>query len=61
MVLTPRARPPPPTPTPTPTPTPSPALPPRYVQYVEDKVGVHCKWIGVGPGRDAIVIKPLKA
>lgn len=30
----------------------------EYVQYVEDKSGVHCKWIGVGPGRDAIVIKP---
>ena len=32
----------------------------RYVQYVEDKVGVHIKWIGVGPGRRAMVIKPAK-
>jgi adenylosuccinate synthase len=30
----------------------------KYVQYIEDSVGVHCKWIGVGPGRDAIVMKP---
>lgn len=30
----------------------------KYVQYVEGSVGVHCKWIGVGPGRDAIVLKP---
>ena len=33
-------------------------LPHRYVTWVEAKLGVHCKWIGVGPGRDAIVIKP---
>ena len=33
-------------------------LPRRYVTWVEAKLGVHCKWIGVGPGRDAIVIKP---
>lgn len=32
----------------------------KYVRYVEQSVGVHCKWIGVGPGRDAIVIKPLE-
>ena len=30
-----------------------------YCQYIEDSLGVHCKWIGVGPGRDAIVIKPV--
>ena len=30
-----------------------------YCQFVEDSVGVHCKWIGVGPGRDALVEKPL--
>lgn len=30
----------------------------KYVQYVEDATGVHCKWIGVGPGREAIVVKP---
>jgi len=29
-----------------------------YVQRIEDLVGVYCKWIGVGPGRDAIVVKP---
>ena len=28
-------------------------------QWVEDRLGVHCKWIGVGPGRDAVVVKPL--
>lgn len=35
-------------------------LPPaaqRYVQRVEELVGVPIKWIGVGPGRDAIVVK----
>jgi adenylosuccinate synthase len=32
----------------------------RYVQYVEDAMGVHIKWIGVGPGRRAMVIKPAK-
>jgi len=31
-----------------------------YVQRIEDLVGVHVKWIGVGPGRDAIVVKPRK-
>lgn len=31
----------------------------RYVQWIEDQMGVHCKWIGVGPGRDAVVVKPL--
>lgn len=30
----------------------------NYVQYIEDSLGVHCKWIGVGPGRDALVVKP---
>lgn len=30
----------------------------QYCQFVEDKIGVHCKWIGVGPGRDALVLKP---
>lgn len=28
-----------------------------YVQRVEDLLGVPIKWIGVGPGRDAIVVK----
>lgn len=31
----------------------------EYCQYVEDKVNVHCKWIGVGPGREALVVKPV--
>lgn len=35
-------------------------LPRSYVRWVEQAVGVHCKWIGVGPGRDAIVMKPLE-
>ncbi len=26
-----------------------------YVRRIEELVGVPCKWIGVGPGRDAIV------
>lgn len=30
----------------------------KYVQFIEDRIGVHVKWIGVGPGRDAVVIKP---
>ncbi len=29
-----------------------------YVQRIEDLIGIYCKWIGVGPGRDAIVAKP---
>ncbi len=36
-------------------------LPPAaqaYVRYVEEKTGVWCKWIGVGPGREALVCKP---
>lgn len=32
----------------------------QYVQRLEDLIGIHIKWIGVGPGRDAIVIKPAK-
>ena len=31
-----------------------------YVIRIEEHVGVYCKWIGVGPGRDAIVVKPKK-
>lgn len=30
-----------------------------YCQWIEERLGVHCKWIGVGPGRDAVVVKPL--
>jgi adenylosuccinate synthase len=36
-------------------------LPPAaraYVERVEQLVGVPIKWIGVGPGRDALVVKP---
>lgn len=29
-----------------------------YIQRIEDLSGLYCKWIGVGPGRDAIVNKP---
>lgn len=32
----------------------------KYVQRIEELTGVHCKWIGVGPGRDAMVMKPLE-
>jgi adenylosuccinate synthase len=38
-----------------------PAAAQSYCQYVEDALGVHCKWIGVGPGREAIVVKPAGA
>ena len=30
----------------------------RYVQRVQQITGVPVRWIGVGPGRDAIVIQP---
>lgn len=30
----------------------------NYCSFVEKKLGVHVRWIGVGPGRDAIVLKP---
>lgn len=30
----------------------------KYIAVIEDLVGVKCKWIGVGPGRDAIVVQP---
>lgn len=29
-----------------------------YVERIQELVGVPIKWIGVGPGRDAIVVKP---
>jgi adenylosuccinate synthase len=38
-----------------------PAAAKSYVSYVEKAMGVHCKWIGVGPGRDALVVKPKEA
>ena len=40
------------------------SLPPAaraYVLRMETVVGVECRYIGVGPGRDAIVIKPTGA
>eukprot|EP01025_Chloroclados_australasicus_P011144 TRINITY_DN14823_c0_g1_i3.p1 TRINITY_DN14823_c0_g1~~TRINITY_DN14823_c0_g1_i3.p1 ORF type:complete len:272 (+),score=48.05 TRINITY_DN14823_c0_g1_i3:68-817(+) len=33
----------------------------KYCERVEELLGVHCKWIGVGPGRDAMVEKPKNA
>jgi len=30
----------------------------KYVERIEAMTGVHCRWIGVGPGRDAIILKP---
>ena len=29
-----------------------------YIARIEELIGVKCKWIGVGPGRDAIVVQP---
>ncbi|KAG2429462.1 hypothetical protein HYH02_014042 [Chlamydomonas schloesseri] len=37
-----------------------PAAAQAYVQRIEDLIGIPVKWIGVGPGRDALVIKPAK-
>jgi adenylosuccinate synthase len=30
----------------------------KYIERVEQLAGVECRYIGVGPGRDAMVIKP---
>lgn len=30
----------------------------NYVERIEELSGVYCRWIGVGPGRDAMVLKP---
>ncbi len=30
----------------------------EYVMKIEELCGVECRFLGVGPGRDAIVIKP---
>ena len=38
-----------------------PAAARRYIARIEELVGVPCKWIGVGPGRDAIVSQPVAA
>jgi adenylosuccinate synthase len=27
----------------------------RYVEFIEDFVGVKIRWIGVGPGREAMI------
>jgi len=35
-----------------------PAAAKAYIARVEELVGVKCAWIGVGPGRDAIVTQP---
>lgn len=35
-----------------------PAAAQKYCERCEQLVGVKVEWIGVGPGRDAIVIKP---
>ncbi|KAL6768109.1 hypothetical protein ACKKBF_B37840 [Auxenochlorella protothecoides x Auxenochlorella symbiontica] len=32
----------------------------KYVRFIESRLGVHVKWIGVGPGREAVVLKPLE-
>ena len=29
-----------------------------YVMKIEELCGVECRYLGVGPGRDAMVIKP---
>lgn len=30
----------------------------KYIARIEELLGVTCRWIGVGPGRDAIVEQP---
>jgi adenylosuccinate synthase len=32
----------------------------KYCQWIEDRTGVCVKWVGVGPGREALVVKPPK-
>lgn len=34
-----------------------PAAAKRYVERIEELVGLPCSYIGVGPGRDALIIK----
>ena len=34
-----------------------PAAARRYVERVEELTGVEVRWIGVGPGRDALITK----
>ena len=38
--------------------TSSPANCKAYVEKIEELTGVECRYLGVGPGRDAIVVKP---
>lgn len=37
-----------------------PAAARAYVERVEELAGVEVRWIGVGPGRDAVVTKPAR-
>lgn len=30
----------------------------KYIARIEELIGVKLKWIGVGPGRDALVVQP---
>lgn len=34
-----------------------PAAAQRYVERIEELTGLPCKYIGVGPGRDALIVK----
>ena len=31
----------------------------EYIEFIENFLGVHIEWIGVGPGREAMVHRPL--
>ncbi|KAG6844506.1 hypothetical protein H0H87_006331 [Tephrocybe sp. NHM501043] len=33
----------------------------KYIEFIEQVTGVPVEWIGVGPGRDSMIIKPLSA
>ncbi|GMH37377.1 hypothetical protein BSKO_05250 [Bryopsis sp. KO-2023] len=30
----------------------------KYVERIQELSGIYCRWIGVGPGRDALIVKP---
>jgi adenylosuccinate synthase len=30
----------------------------KYIARIQELIGVKIEWIGVGPGRDAIVVQP---
>ena len=34
-----------------------PAAAQSYVRFIEERSGVHVKWIGTGPGRDEIIVR----